>query len=788
MIRRFLGLLFLVSFFGGCSAYKEISPNPELVSKENGYIQLKDGKDNFELEHDTKYYMEVTPPLKDNFYFVIKNNIKPISEYYFSDNFDGGDKGYNKIPDVVSYDKNLSAFPVDKHHKKYYWIIEKINKDTLLKAQYRYVPMWRFNFEREFANAQRIFNKFSLKRERFSKISYDEPITQLQEKLSEIKVAIDSMGYLRTITPKLEKYFPDSLQTAKEKEYKDYLIFSNDVEEEYIFQKKSLYLLQTFVTLKETKNDQNAFIKSAPIFLNFLNSNLSIDKSVKEKVRSIISERIANVESEYKEMIKEKKDYTPFKINPPVETVYQLYKDANGSVPEEFDNLVEFFNRFNSKSTKYLKYKYFEKELKNYLKNPPVWLPNDYYKIATKKLRKMTDILPNIFLADFRGFDSYRCVKDLQRKLRDARRYTRKLERDYREANLIVARLNELRQRKAYSEMLSLLNSNRELTFLINHYKFLDKKYLENQKNIIGIYISSNRFADTERELKNLNAFNAFLAPENIASAKGKLIRTFEKELYSRVKSASIMRIDSFVNNHKLDTENLSALYSDSVFTPVYKLTFSLDGINKVNKANGEIENYLNKIKYFTFPETSIIAQYKAILHNQKDKAVQRARAIEFHSKYYKGRNRRALNIADEFNMNIAKLITKPTDYRKLYVIPVTDNKKGENTYLFKVRLKIPTKAKFPVYEINIKLPKEIAENASSKKWYKQIMLNNTEIKNEGRIKIIAPTEENNYECKITPVQMDVDAHNVLSVSFTFPSYKLYEVSVMAQKPIIRKN
>ncbi len=788
MKKKFFAFILIISFLSGCSAYKELSPNPELIPKEDGYIKLRDGKNNFELERDTKYYMEITPPLKDNFYFVLKNNIKPISEYYFSDNFDGGDKGYHKIPDVVSAEKELSAFPVDSRHKKYYWIIEKINQDTLLRAEYRYVPMWRFNFEREFNKAKKTFNKFALRRSAFKNSKYDEPIGSLKKKLATVKVSIDSVGYLRKIIPQMEKYFPDSLKNAKEKEYKDYLIFGNDVEEEYIFEKKNLYLLQTFVTLRETENNREAFIKAAPVFLGFLNSKLSIDESVKKKVRDIIAERIANVASEYRNKIKSKRDAKPFNIYPPVETVYKLYKDANGFVPENFNSLTEFFKTFDDKAAKFSLYKKYAKELKEYLAKSPKWLPDNYYAGASEILRKMTDVLPNIFMADFRGFENYYCVKTLQKELRSARRYTRKLSRDYREAGLIVSRINNLRKRGAYGEMLSLLNSNKDLSFLVSHYKFLDKKYLDSEKNILGIYVSSNNFADSERELKRLFNFNSFLSPKTIKSEKAKLILTYEKELYSRVKYISMTRIDSFVNAHKLDTENLSRLYADSVFSPVYKITFSYYGNQNVEKENAEIENYLEKTKYFTFPEIAIVAQYKSILHNSKNNAVAKVRAIEFHAKYYKGKKRKVRNIIDEFNMNIAKLITSPTDYRKLYVAPVTDNKKGVNKYMFKVSLKIPTKAKFPVYEINIKLPDEVAEKASSEKWYDKIMLNNTELKNEGRIKIIAPTKDNNYECKITPVQMDAEEQNVLTVTFSFPSYKLYEVSVMAQKPIIRKN
>ena len=66
--------------------------------------------------------------------------------------------------------------------------------------------------------------------------------------------------------------------------------------------------------------------------------------------------------------------------------------------------------------------------------------------------------------------------------------------------------------------------------------------------------------------------------------------------------------------------------------------------------------------------------------------------------------------------------------------------------------------------------------------------MNGKVLKNEGRFSIVAPTADNNYECQITPVQMDKGKDNVLEVRFNHSSMKVFEVSAMAQKPIIKKN
>ncbi|MGD9202389.1 MAG: hypothetical protein PVI26_12555, partial [Chitinispirillia bacterium] len=115
-------------------------------------------------------------------------------------------------------------------------------------------------------------------------------------------------------------------------------------------------------------------------------------------------------------------------------------------------------------------------------------------------------------------------------------------------------------------------------------------------------------------------------------------------------------------------------------------------------------------------------------------------------------------------------------------------NNSGINTYISRLIIRIPTEAKFPVYDVNIKLPSEIAKNAATKQWYEQITLNKKILKNEGRFTISAPTASNDYECQVTPVRMDKDMNNLLEVKFKHKSFKVFTASVMVQKPIIKKN
>ncbi|HPN38131.1 MAG TPA: hypothetical protein PL041_06980, partial [Melioribacteraceae bacterium] len=176
------------------------------------------------------------------------------------------------------------------------------------------------------------------------------------------------------------------------------------------------------------------------------------------------------------------------------------------------------------------------------------------------------------------------------------------------------------------------------------------------------------------------------------------------------------------------------------------------------------------------------------ILKNINNRGVEKVRAIVEHGRYYKGNDRTVKSIVNECDINVPKLINKPMDYREVFVTPVTSISKGQNEYMFRILLNIPSDAQFPVFDINIKLPDEVAKNAAGSQWYDKITINNKIIKNEGRVKITAPMASNYYEAQISPVQMDKEGRNVLEVRFKYSAFKVFKVSVMAQKPIIKKN
>jgi hypothetical protein len=269
---------------------------------------------------------------------------------------------------------------------------------------------------------------------------------------------------------------------------------------------------------------------------------------------------------------------------------------------------------------------------------------------------------------------------------------------------------------------------------------------------------------------------------------KDDIVAHLESELFSRVKKETETRMDAFIAKNRMTTENVPGLYQDSVFLPIYQFSFSTGGPESLHKRNGQIDDYLSQARHIRFPETAIKALYQDFVRNSTKGGAEKARAIVEHGKEYQGTDKDVKAYISECDPNVAKWIVRAKDYRKVYTLPVTQNRQGANEYLLRLRLNIPSEARFPVFDITVKLPQEIAARAGSEQWYKEITINKKPIKNEGRFRITAPQADNNYESLITPVQMDKAGNNILEIRFMYPGYRAFEISAMAQVPIIRKN
>jgi hypothetical protein len=345
-----------------------------------------------------------------------------------------------------------------------------------------------------------------------------------------------------------------------------------------------------------------------------------------------------------------------------------------------------------------------------------------------------------------------------------------------------------LKNQGRYNDILRILKQNPDLTFLRAQYSDLDQLSLTQQKMAINESLRNRRWSEAEFRIRDLHLDSNFLNMKDIRPIKDKLVRSYEDTLLARVEAVSIQNASQHIDAYKDAFENIDALYADSIFNPVHKITFTSGSQSELAQRNQVLENRMSFLKHEKFPETAIQSLYRSFSQAIHDNGVAKARAIVTHSKYYKGQDRKIKNLIAECDPTASKWITKPKQYRKIYALPITTNLNGNNEYMVKLNIQIKSEAKFPVYDVNVKLPREIARHASQKQWYDQITFNKKLLKNEGRFTISSPTEENDYEAQITPLQVNKTGDNVLEIRFKYNSFKVFEVSIMAQKPIIKKN
>ncbi|MCX6120142.1 MAG: hypothetical protein NTX44_00780 [Ignavibacteriales bacterium] len=420
-------------------------------------------------------------------------------------------------------------------------------------------------------------------------------------------------------------------------------------------------------------------------------------------------------------------------------------------------------------------------------KQSAVWPSDMFYTSVRKDMEEIESSLPKSLPAQIDPYSSSKIALWAKKRLTTEATQIKELLQKYQKAEEIVPQINTLRKQENYRGIIRLLNANRTLGFLLSQYPGIDTLSLGHQSRTISSCLSMKAWRAAETKIDELFRDRDYLSPDVVAEKRIQYVKKYESELFQGVNIASRSSSELFIKNHETSLKNIPSLYKDSAFVPVYKLTFSSTGPKELQQKKKQIEDYLTEMKIIHFPETAIKALYKELTKNIREQGVEKARAIVDHGKFYKGSDKQVKSLVGECDCTVPKIITKPSEYRKFFVLPSTNNKKGNNNYLLRLDMQISSEAEFPVFDVNIAIPPELAQNAEQKAWFDEITINKKQIKNEGRFHITAPTSANNYESQVTPVQLSKGSTNILEIKLKYNGFRAFEVSVMAQKPIIRK-
>ncbi len=726
----------------GCAAYKELTPKPALSPAERGYVELRNDDEYFKLEKDTKYFIKFPRPERNQFYLVLKLSSKRSLSYYLTSRFENGDGPRQEIADEWAGNDTMSVYGVDTSVPTYFWVIEQVRNDVELLMHYRYVPQWRFTFENKYAEFKGILANNMVDRSTYNAIDrhFDFSTFPFADRISLLTTASRNVGGLREELERLQSVFPPNIAAMRDTAYEQYVQLKDQADNEYQFQQNYLRVLNVFNRERQTQGDVGRFVEAAPMFAEFMNEKARYTGGVAEKAREVFTRRLRDVPAYYDQQLRAKRDTRKIVFDAPMSNARALYTALEMALPEDFRTMMDFVDRYNVEASAMQTVQEKFRQIDNAFAANPPWGSEVFYVDLIGKVADIQARIPESRTVTFERYGRYTAAMMLDAEIRNA-----------------AARVEA---------------SDRVFS--------LGQRFVQ--------HLNTNAWASAEGTMKEIHFTPIPTGITAVADQKAKLVRAFEAELFSRVKLVSQQRVDAFVKVHEAAIDNVSALYNDSAFVPAYTITFSTLGDAEVQRKRKEVQDYIDKLKFYDFPAASIRAIYRDFTRNINDRGVDRARAIVEHGRNYKGDDKQLRSIVNECDPTVAKWIVKPKEYRKLYALPVTTNRAGVNEYLFRVQLQIPSEAQFPVFEINVKLPQEIAARAGTEQWYESITINNTPIKNEGRFTITAPTADNNYESQISPVQMDKEGRNILEVRFKFPGFKVFEISTMAQVPIIRKN
>ena len=742
MVRLTRAVAFLLVFLSGCAAYKELTPKPEVIPAERGYVELKNGDELFTLDKDTKYFIKFPAPSSDNFVLVLRLNNKSIISSHLTSIFDDGDTPSMWIQDEARGSDTTSVYAIDTRVLTFYWVIDTVRADTRLTMHYRYAPRWRYTFETRYAALQQVLRENVLARTTYESIgpgstfegfNFSNERNAIDAKTSNLTAARDELVKIGTL-------FPANIISRKDTAYQLYTSLKTSVDDELNFQENYAATLGFFEREQTSRGNTAKFLEAAPVFAEFLGHPEKYRPAVVDRAREAILSRLSEIPSYYDSQLRSKDDVKGITLRPSLEPAKRLYSACGQPMPADLRTLEGFVERYNIEAgalqTAYGRLADAEKVLQN----NPAWTSEAMYTGLIARADEANAALVESQLGRFERQRTYPCVARLTMEVAATHARATALRSAYSRAQEVAERLN------------------------------------------------ASAWPEAEARLHDLSTASEINTVPAARAQKDEIVNHIESELFSRVRNETERRVDAFITKNEMNVDNVPGMYQDSVFRPVYLLTFSASGPGTVQQRNKQIGDYLFQAMHVRFPEGAVKALYHDFVRNINNRGAEKARAIAEHGKQYQGVDKDVKAYISECDPTVAKWIVRPKEYRKVFALPATNNRGGTNEYLVRLRLNIPSEAQFPVFDVTLKLPPEVVSKAATEQWYQEITINKKQIKNEGRFRITAPKQDNNYESLITPVQMDKEGNNILEIRFKYPGYRAFEVSAMAQVPIIRKN
>ncbi|HES59374.1 MAG TPA: hypothetical protein ENO18_02995, partial [Caldithrix sp.] len=342
-------LILLTSIYlAGCAAYKELKPEPEVSSIENGYIEIKDGGDNFELDKDKKYFMKFPAPSDKNFYLVINVDNKDLMKTYLTPYFDDGKGQIIKIEDESADPLKTCYYPVDNSVQNFYWVIESVQYDIILNMDYRYVPQWRYKFETKYARLQETLLNNTVDRVPYNGLGTTTKLADFDfgNEVTKTKEMTANLEKVQAELNEIESIFPASVLNTNDEAYQNYRNIKKQVEDELTFQKNYQAFVNVMDKEKVSRRNTAALDEAVPDILTLFQNKDAYDTNVFAETKKTILDRLPELVPYYEKKIADKRDTSPINLN--TDELEKAYQAAGETVPGNVAELNKFVNNFNT--------------------------------------------------------------------------------------------------------------------------------------------------------------------------------------------------------------------------------------------------------------------------------------------------------------------------------------------------------------------------------------------------------------------------------------------------------
>ncbi|MBM2840106.1 MAG: hypothetical protein HW412_634, partial [Bacteroidetes bacterium] len=517
-MRLYGSVLILTLFLAGCASFKELEPKPELSPLERGYIELKDGKDNFELDQDKKYFIKFPPPFRDRYYLVLVTEEKPFLHSYLTNTFDDGKEPIIPILDEAPSSDSVLVYAVDTKSRGFYWVIDGVRNDLILTMHYRYVPQWRYTFENKYAQFKDVLADNTVDRSTYNSIDANFNVDRIDfgREIPHVDSRMKNLKSMKEELLRLESVFPPDIAASRDTAYEKYVALKSNVDEELKFQDDYSTALAMFKKEIGSRGNTGRFLEDIPYFTDIMSRRGRFPTSVTAKASQVFLKRLSEVASYLEGNLHDKADVRKISPDPSLDGIEGLYRACGQQIPAGTEAIIKFINRFNIEVDGLQKSLAGFESLKGYF-NSHIGSPTEsFYSDLVTKVGEIKATIPQSEASRFERYGNYSCAVMLNREIANA--------------------------------------GNRADDFAA----------LYQTGGTVARNISDHAWSAAEMGLRDLNETRGYSESPEILTQRNTLVKQFESQVFNAVKNASQQRIDAFIKAHEMAIDDVPALYADS--------------------------------------------------------------------------------------------------------------------------------------------------------------------------------------------------------------------------------